>query len=40
MEVLADQLFNALKLVSSETELNAEYLERLNRLTAGSWRKQ
>ena len=38
--VLAEQLFNALKDKSTETDLNAEYWSKLNRLTAQSWRKQ
>jgi hypothetical protein len=37
---LAGQLFNVLKQRNSETDIHAEYLERLNRLTAESWRKQ
>ena len=38
--VLTGQVFDALKEKSSGMELNAQYLENLNRLTAESWRKQ
>lgn len=36
--VLAEQLFSAFK--GSPADLNARYAEKLNRLTAESWRKQ
>jgi hypothetical protein len=38
--VLAEQLFNALKHKTTESDLNAAYLEKLNRLTAECWRRQ
>ena len=38
--VLAGQIFNALKGNSVGTDPNAEYVEKLNGLTAQSWRKQ
>jgi hypothetical protein len=38
--VLTGQVFDAVKQKSSGTDLNAQYLEDLNRLTATNWRKQ
>jgi hypothetical protein len=38
--VLTGQIFNALKGKSVGTDLNAEYVEKLNRLTVQSWRRQ
>jgi Domain of unknown function (DUF1841) len=38
--VLAERLFDALKEGGEAVDLNAEYLEKLNRLTAESWRKR
>ena len=38
--VLAERLFAGLKEEGAPADLNAEYLEKLNRLTAESWRKQ
>jgi hypothetical protein len=38
--VLAERLFAGLREEGQPADLNAEYLEKLNRLTAESWRKQ
>jgi Domain of unknown function (DUF1841) len=38
--VLAERLFAGLKDEGQPTDLNTEYLEKLNRLTAESWRKK
>jgi hypothetical protein len=38
--VLAERLFAGLRDEGQPADLNAEYLEKLNRLTAESWRKQ
>jgi hypothetical protein len=38
--VLAERLFAGLREKGQPADLNAEYLEKLNRLTAESWRKQ
>ena len=38
--VLAERLFAGLREEGQPAILNAEYLEKLNRLTAESWRKQ
>lgn len=38
--VLSDQFYEALNRKSSGTDLNAQYLDKLNRLTAESWKKQ
>jgi hypothetical protein len=37
--VLAEEIFGVLKRKTSGTDLNTQYLEKLNRLTAESWRK-
>jgi len=37
--VLAERLFAGLREEGQPADLNAEYLEKLNRLTAESWRK-
>ena len=39
-QVLAERLFAALKEKGQPADLNAEYLEKLSRLTAESWKKQ
>ena len=39
-QVLAEGLFGALKEKGQPADLNAEYLAKLSRLTAESWRKQ
>jgi hypothetical protein len=38
--VLTGQVFDAVKQKGSGTDLNAQYLDELNLLTAGGWRKQ
>jgi hypothetical protein len=38
--VLAERLYAGLKQEGEPADLNAEYVEKLNRLTAESWRKQ
>ena len=38
--VLAERLFAGLREEGQPADLNAEYLEKLNRLTADSWRKK
>jgi hypothetical protein len=39
-QVLAERLFAGLRKEGQPADLNAEYLEKLNRLTAEAWRKQ
>jgi hypothetical protein len=38
--VLTGQFFDAVKQKSSGTDLNAQYLDELNQLTAAGWRKK
>ena len=38
--VLTGQFFDAVKQKSSGNDVNAQYLDELNRLTAADWRKQ
>ena len=39
-QLLAEEIFHVLKRKTGETEINARYIERLNRLTAEAWRNQ
>ena len=39
-QLLAQEIFHALKRKNEELDLNARYIERLNKLTAEAWRNQ